>query len=203
MKKKKNQVETFTCLFKSFINTSIILEVQLYFIHILFRKQKSIFLVPQNMKQKPCWNLYTLIPTQGFLLPLISCSRGWKGNISWTKSRSNLQLLQFLCWANKKVVILYRLRSDHVWDRRCRTCTLMNHVTNFTQDSCLWDATKTGVWVSFICKYPLSYSAHLVTFELQRLNKSSARSLIATFIRFMTYISVVIASCKGNRSQSF
>ena len=67
------------------------------------------------------------------------------------------------------------LCSDHVWDRRCRTCPLMSQVTNFTHDSCLWDATKTGVWVSFICKYSLSYIVHLVTFELKHLSASRRR----------------------------
>ena len=72
--------------------------------------------------------------------------------------------------------------------------------TNFTCDSCLWDAIKTGMWVSFIFKYPLSYSVHLVTFGLKHLN-AFQRSRHLTNIRFMN--SFIITSCKGNRSQSF
>ena len=38
------------------------------------------------------------------------------------------------------------------------------------------DATKTGMWASFICKYPLSYSVHLVTSGLKHLSTLLRRS---------------------------
>ena len=78
-------VETFKCLLKKFtISPKKIFEAQMYFKHILLRKQMSIFLVPQNMKKRPYWHLCTIISTQDFLFPVISCSRGWEGNISWS-----------------------------------------------------------------------------------------------------------------------
>ena len=70
-------VDISKCLFKFSVNTFIILEVQEYFIHILWRKQKSLLLVLQNLKKRPRWHLCTLIPVQGLPLLVISFSREW------------------------------------------------------------------------------------------------------------------------------
>ena len=82
-------------MFKKFMTIiKKIFEGQQFFTQFLLRKQKSIYLALQTMKTRPCQHFYIIIPTQGFLFPVISCSKGWEGNISWGKSGSSMQLLQ-------------------------------------------------------------------------------------------------------------